>query len=422
MAGRRLSRWHKGGAIVPLAALVGVWGAALAGPGVAVSSSDGDDFVPEVPEVAISQPASIQGDAGLDPQAGVEGTLDTLSTSGIPEVALSAYRRAELLLSQADESCNLQWNLVAAIGRVESNHGRINGSSLDSDGNANPPIYGIPLDGTNGTARISDTDGGALDGDDVWDRAVGPMQFIPGTWDAVGLDANGDGEADPQNVYDAAVAAGVYLCAGDGDLSTRDGASEALFRYNRSQEYVQNVLAISDAYEAGDFSQVADGYSAAPALTSRENDQTLSEAQRDRARTDRLEREREAQREREREREASQSSGGSTSTSPNTSGSSGSSGGGTGGSSGGGTGGSGGGGSTGGGGGSSSGGGSGGGSSSGGSTLRERVDETGQNARQTVRDTLTYAEARVRCNVEVPPPRLSQSRIDAFQACIARLT
>ncbi len=39
----------------------------------------------------------------------------------------------------------------------------------------------LPLNGANGTQAIRDTDAGQLDGDSIWDRAVGPMQFIPST-------------------------------------------------------------------------------------------------------------------------------------------------------------------------------------------------------------------------------------------------
>jgi len=106
--------------------------------------------------------------------------------------ALDAYQRAATLVEAADPSCHVDWALLAAIGRVESNHARFGGNRLDAAGVAQPGIIGIPLDGSRGTARITDTDGGSLDRDTVYDRAVGPMQFIPSTWRVVGVDA-GDG-------------------------------------------------------------------------------------------------------------------------------------------------------------------------------------------------------------------------------------
>jgi len=142
---------------------------------------------------------------------------------------------------------------VAAIGRIESDHGRYGGNQLDSDGVAVPGVYGIALDGTRNTARISDTDAGQFDNDDVWDRAVGPMQFIPSTWSVVGVDADGDGQRNPQDIDDAALASAVYLCSGDEDLSTVAGQRAAVHRYNHSDAYVDAVLAVMNSYLAGDF-------------------------------------------------------------------------------------------------------------------------------------------------------------------------
>ncbi|MGG7381593.1 lytic transglycosylase domain-containing protein, partial [Escherichia coli] len=86
-------------------------------------------------------------------------------------------------------------------------------------GTVSPRITGPPLDG-NGVASIPDSDGGRWDGDTTWDRAVGPMQFLPGTWRTLGRDGNGDRVADPNNLFDAAVSAAGYLClSGGGDLT-----------------------------------------------------------------------------------------------------------------------------------------------------------------------------------------------------------
>ncbi|WP_199906842.1 lytic transglycosylase domain-containing protein [Aeromicrobium chenweiae] len=282
MGARKLTRWQKAGALVPMAVLVGAWGAALGNSGLATATGGPSDAdVPAVPATAFEQPASVQQTPqGVDRKAGAAGTVATLSTNGIPASALSAYRRAESLLGQADEECQLPWNLVAAIGRVESNHGRTNGNALNADGLAKPGIYGVLLDGKDGRARISDTDDGALDKNSVLDRAVGPMQFIPGTWKSVGVDADNDGTKNPQDIDDAATSAGVYLCAGAGDLSKRSDAAVAVKRYNHSDAYVDLVLKISAAYASGDFTQSPDGLSAAPVLTSNASDQTLTPSER----------------------------------------------------------------------------------------------------------------------------------------------
>ena len=140
--------------------------------------------------------------------------VSTASTSGIPSAALAAYQRAETVINAADKTCNLTWQLIAAIGRVESNHGRANGNTLDDNGLATPGIYGIALNGSNSTTEIVDTDAGQYDNDTAYDRAVGPMQFIPSTWSVVGVDADGDGVRNPQDIDDAALGTAVYLCSG----------------------------------------------------------------------------------------------------------------------------------------------------------------------------------------------------------------
>ncbi|MBA2477576.1 MAG: hypothetical protein H0V38_03100, partial [Sporichthyaceae bacterium] len=113
---------------------------------------------------------------------------------GIPQIVLAAYRTAAETLAEVDSSCRLRWEVLAGVGRVESGHAR--DGLVYADGTTFEPILGPRLDG-GPYAAIPDTDDGVLDGDTVWDRAVGPMQFIPGTWAAVGADGNDDGNADP---------------------------------------------------------------------------------------------------------------------------------------------------------------------------------------------------------------------------------
>ena len=92
-----------------------------------------------------------------------------------------------------------------------------------------------------------------------FDRAIGPMQFIPSTWSVVGVDADSDGTRNPQDIDDAALATAVYLCSGDDDLSLESGQRSAVYRYNHSAEYVDLVLAIMTAYLAGDYTSVPNG-------------------------------------------------------------------------------------------------------------------------------------------------------------------
>ena len=231
MADVRFGRLQRAATLVPLALLSAAWSVSIATSdgGSAPASASADGTLPDgstVPEEAIEAPASLSTRAQLAP--GVLGDPDAAvgnaAVNGIPSAALAAYQRAETVINAADTACHLPWQLVAAIGRVESDHGRVHGSHLTSEGLARPAIYGLPLDGTQGTARIGDTDAGLLDHDTEFDRAVGPLQFIPSPWAIVGVDADGDSQRDPLDIDDAALATTVYLptSAGSWRWSRRD--------------------------------------------------------------------------------------------------------------------------------------------------------------------------------------------------------
>ena len=146
------------------------------------------------------------------------------SANGIPAAALAAYQRAETVIDAADPSCHLTWPLIAAIGRVESDHGRFGGNMLADDGVAQPGhLRHRARRHATAPHAIRDTDAGQYDDDARFDRAVGPMQFIPSTWSVVGVDGDGDGKRNPQDIDDAALATAVYLCSGDDDLATERG-------------------------------------------------------------------------------------------------------------------------------------------------------------------------------------------------------
>jgi len=165
----------------------------------------------------------------------------------IPAVALAAYRNAESMMARAYPGCGVSWNLLAGIGRIESGHA--NNGATDAAGTAVSPIYGPALDGTlpgneiivaaNQLGRVS------------YARAMGPMQFLPGTWSRYASDGDGDGKADPQNVYDAALAAARYLCSGGLNLRDQSQVMTAILRYNNSVAYARNVLGWAAAYATG---------------------------------------------------------------------------------------------------------------------------------------------------------------------------
>jgi len=180
-------------------------------------------------------------------------TAPTGGGATIPTLALRAYRAAATWADGYDANCRLPWTVLAGIGRIESNHGLFGGPAtrFSPSGAVSPRITGPPLDG-NGVARIPDSDGGRWDGDTTWDRAVGPMQFIPTTWRSLGRDGNGDRVADPNNLFDAAVSAAGYLCAsGGGSLVDPARLRQAIYAYNHSWPYVDAVLGWARVYAGG---------------------------------------------------------------------------------------------------------------------------------------------------------------------------
>ncbi|MEV4563807.1 lytic transglycosylase domain-containing protein [Nonomuraea sp. NPDC049419] len=124
-------------------------------------------------------------------------------TVGRPSSYLELYKAA------ATRCPGLSWTVLAAIGQVESGHGRNNGPSSAG--------------------------------------ALGPMQFMPATWKHYGVDGDGDGKKDIWSPYDAVPGAANYLCAnkaGQGGERLR----KAIWFYNHSWDYVNKVMSIAGAY------------------------------------------------------------------------------------------------------------------------------------------------------------------------------
>lgn len=171
---------------------------------------------------------------------------------GVSQAAVAAYVTAADYGNREHPGCGLDWHLLAGIGAVETGHGTFGDSELVAYV-ATPPIRGPQLDGGE-FALIRDTDGGSLDGDPDYDRAVGPMQFIPGSW----MQYRPGPDADPQDIRDSTKAAANLLCA----VADRHGrplselaVEEAAVRsYNNSSEYVDAVRKFRD-----DFARVAPG-------------------------------------------------------------------------------------------------------------------------------------------------------------------
>ncbi|MBX9717970.1 MAG: lytic murein transglycosylase [Microbacteriaceae bacterium] len=164
-------------------------------------------------------------------------------------VAPAAHAGAAIAKNAERPDCLLGWNTLAGIGWIESRHGRYGGASIAAEGTVSPPIIGIALDGAT-TALITDTDAGAIDGDAEFDRAVGPLQFIPGSWANWYVDASGDGVADPHNIDDAALAAANYLCRAVPTLGDEASWRAGIAAYNADGAYLDAVAEASQRYAA----------------------------------------------------------------------------------------------------------------------------------------------------------------------------
>ncbi|MEO8093855.1 MAG: lytic transglycosylase domain-containing protein [Pseudolysinimonas sp.] len=194
-------------------------------------------------------PLSADAGAGIQTLVDADWAERTAAATGIPVRALVAYAGAAITKSQQMPECGISWTTIAGVGKIESDHGRHAGSSLDAAGNAVPGIFGIALDGVT-TANVPDSDDGAIDGDAEADRAVGPMQLIPQTWRNWHVDGGADGIEDPQNIDDAALAAANYLCRSSTAMDTEDGWRAAISAYNSSETYLSNVAAAAVSYNA----------------------------------------------------------------------------------------------------------------------------------------------------------------------------
>jgi membrane-bound lytic murein transglycosylase B len=215
-------------------------------PLAAVESSSGNRSGVSV--VAVTKtPTAFHIAAGSISAPPPSAVVNSPGSLRIPAMALSAYRNAERMMAAAYPACGVSWNLLAGIGRIESMHA--NGGATDASGTAVRPIYGPTLDGT-------------LPGNEVivqsrsadrvnYARAMGPMQFLPGTWSRYASDGDGDGKADVQNLYDSTLAAARYLCSGGLNLRDPNQVMAAILRYNNSVAYARNVLGWAAAYATG---------------------------------------------------------------------------------------------------------------------------------------------------------------------------
>jgi membrane-bound lytic murein transglycosylase B len=215
----------------------------LALAGCTVAAEPRDPETAEAPTEATPDAAVapvVEPWAGLPTLVDANWAAQAAAATGIPNRAMQAYGGAAVYSANQNPGCNLGWNTLAGIGEMESHHGTIGGSSVGEDGLVTPPILGIALDGSS-TNAIPDSDQGEIDGDAEWDRAVGPLQFIPDSWRNWGADGSGDGTVDPQNFDDAVLATANYLCHAGGDLSIADNWRMAIAAYNDAASYAVGV-------------------------------------------------------------------------------------------------------------------------------------------------------------------------------------
>lgn len=226
----------------------------LLAPAQPSSSDSSQDASPGTNLAGITVPAQAAPPAlaanpgpGFSGQVDLRWARDVAAATGIPERAVVGYAAGALGAEHYFPGCGIGWNTLAGIGRIESDHGRHGGGVIDETGLVLPLIFGVQLDG-DGVQNIPDTDGGAYDEDAEFDRAMGPMQFIPRTWISWAVDANGDLNPDPHNINDAALAAGDYLCFMSGGMSTEEGYLAGIAAYNAGEVYLRNVTEAAQRY------------------------------------------------------------------------------------------------------------------------------------------------------------------------------
>ena len=162
----------------------------------------------------------------------------TTGAAGLNAVLAAAYQQAADEAPQRVPACTgMTWQILAGVAQVESDQAA--GHQIAADGEITPPIVGPALDGSGtggNTTVVHDGSGYA--------HALGLFQFLPSTWAADGL--NGRGTAAPpdvQNVFDASLTAAVYLCGTGRDLTQPTQLHDAIYSYNHSDAYVDQVEA-----------------------------------------------------------------------------------------------------------------------------------------------------------------------------------
>src|SRR5699024_9370773 len=208
--------------------------------GCASDSAGDEDPPPEAPQQVLPEPDAQHTDntedVAITELADADWVAETAEENAIPLRAMFAYAGAALRIAETQPECILGGNTLAGIGAVETSHASIDDIGLDAQGGAEPASIGPVLDGSEEVMDVHYTDQGEYDDDDDWDRAVGPMQFLTETWESYAVDGNQDGQTDPQQIDDAVLTAGTYLCETADDFSDDEQWLQAVTTYNQSTD------------------------------------------------------------------------------------------------------------------------------------------------------------------------------------------
>ena len=162
------------------------------------------------------------------------GDISELGTNEIPAQFIPIYKAAE-------EKYGVPWNLLAAHHRVETRFSSINPmiSPVGAEGHLQfMPCTWVgwshPSCGGSGQGNISDSE------------KTNPA--VISKYGGYGVDANGDGKADPWNMEDAIYSAAKYLAA---NSAAEGNFRDAVFAYNHDDRYVEEVMWYADQYVDG---------------------------------------------------------------------------------------------------------------------------------------------------------------------------
>ncbi|WP_245975910.1 NlpC/P60 family protein [Amycolatopsis palatopharyngis] len=153
----------------------------------------------------------------------------------IPQQAMHAYAGATVALAEEQPECHLSWVTLAGIGKITTDHGRVDGGSVAKDGTMSAPI---------GTVAVQDFSDATISNP----GAAGPLQLSPSVWQRWKHSATKGAEPNLQDIDDAALTAGHALCADGRDLEDGDSWLAAVSSLQDAPLFLHRVLATANVY------------------------------------------------------------------------------------------------------------------------------------------------------------------------------